>query len=74
MTLPSTHNQLVRLAYGELPALERFETEFALGEHPDLRAEYRELRAAKAELPRVRFSPSPLAVSAILAYSRTATA
>lgn len=74
MTLASTQNQLLRLAYGELPALERLETEHAVSVDPDLRAEYRELRAAIDELPRVRFSPSPLAVSAILAYSRAADA
>ena len=74
MTLASTPNQLVRLAYGELPLLERLETEYAVDTDPDLRAEYGELQAAVAELPRVRFSPSALAVSAILAYSRNAEA
>lgn len=73
MTLASTQ-QLVRLAYNELPVLERLETEHAIACDPDLRVEYRELRAAKDELPRVRFRPSALAVSAILAYSRAAEA
>lgn len=72
MTLPSTQAQLVRLAYGELPTLERLETEFAVSEHADLRVEYRALRQAKAELPRVSFSPSPAALAAVLAYSRGA--
>ncbi len=70
MTLPSTHNQLVRLAYGETPTLERLELEFAIESNRDVREEYEELRTALRELPRVTFVPSAKALGAVLAYSR----
>lgn len=70
MTLPSTHNQLVRLAYGEVPQLERLELEFAIETDRALGAEYQELKAALRELPRVTFSPTATTIAAVLAYSR----
>jgi len=70
MTQPSTQNELVRLAYGELPVLERLETEFALEENYTLREDYEELLAALRELPKVTFRPATAAIDAILAYSR----
>lgn len=72
MILTSTQDQLVRLAYGELPVLERLETEFALEQDYLLREDYQELRRAKHELPRVTFRPSKTSINAILAYSKHA--
>ena len=71
MTLPSTHDRLVRLAYGELPTLERLETEYALEADYLLRERYEELRDAKRELPAVTFAPATSTLQAVLAYSRT---
>ncbi len=70
MNRPSTPNQLVRLAYGELPLLERLETEFALEENYTLREDYKELRRALDELPRVTFRPAQSSIDTILAYSK----
>ena len=70
MILTSTQDQLVRLAYGELPLLERLETEFALEQDFFLREDYQELRRAKQELPRVTFRPSKSSINAILSYSK----
>ena len=72
MTLPSTQHQLVRLAYGELPVLERLETEFCLEENYTLREDYEELRHAMREMPRVTFRPQRSTINAVLAYSRNA--
>lgn len=73
MSQLSTQHQLVRLAYGELPVLERLETEFSLEDNFDLQEDYEELRRAKAALPDVTYRPSALSISAILAYSRNET-
>ena len=60
----------MRHAYGELPLLERLETEFALEENYALRERNTELREAIAALPRVTVSPARTTIDAILAYSR----
>jgi hypothetical protein len=73
MSRLSTQNQLVRLAYGELPLLERLETEHDLSCDHQLQEDYEELQRAKAALPPVTYSPSALSISAILAYSRNET-
>ena len=70
MTQVSTPNQLVRLAYGELPVLERLETEFALEENYPLREQYTELKEALAVLPKVTVQPAQTSIDVILAYSR----
>ena len=73
MTQASTHNDLVRLVYNELPTLARLETEFALTQDPDARREFDRLQAAYRELPQARFRPRGESVLAILAYSRHAS-
>ena len=67
---PASTHQLLRLAYGELPVLERLETEYALTRDQRARRQYAELVAAQRELTRVAFSPPQGTVDAILAYSR----
>ena len=73
MSQPSTQNQLVRLAYGELPVLERLELEFSVEENFELKEDYEELQYAKNALTEVTYSPSSLSIGAILAYSRNET-
>ena len=69
MAQASTHN-LLRLAYGELPVLERLETEYTLTQDQQARQQFAELVAAQRELTRVTFAPPQNTVDAILAYSR----
>lgn len=58
MSQPSTQTQLVRLAYGELPVLERLEMEFSLEGNFELREDYEELRDAKNALAQVTYRTS----------------
>ena len=67
---PASTLNLLRLAYGELPVLERLETEYALTRDQHARQAFAELVAAQRELPRVTFSPPRATVDAVLAYSR----
>lgn len=69
MAQAPTH-QLLRLAYGELPVLERLETEYFVSHDAAARAEYVRLLEAQRALPRVTFSPPQITVDAVLAYSR----
>ena len=73
MTQVSTQHQLLRYAYGELPLLERLETEFAIAEQREVREGYEELQASLRELPRVTFRPATATLKAVLQYSRNAT-
>ena len=72
MTETPTRNSLVRLAYGELPTLERLETEHELALNRSLREAFEELKAAQRELPRVTFAPANATLQAVLRYSRRA--
>ena len=67
---PNTTLQLLRLAYNELPVLDRLETEYTLTRNDAARAEYARLLEAQRALPKVRFAPPQSTVDAILAYSR----
>lgn len=69
MAQASTHH-LLRLAYGELPVLERLEAEYFVSHDDAARAEYVKLLEAQRTLPKVAFSPPQITVDAILAYSR----
>lgn len=70
MTQASTLNSLVRLAYNELPFLERLETEFALTEDAEMLRDYEDLKASLRELPKVTFSPMQSTIDKVLRYSR----
>lgn len=70
MTRAHTQSCLVRLAYRELTTCERLETEYALTQDREAQRAYREIVAAKRELPQVLFSPRSSTIDAILAYSR----
>ena len=69
MAQASTLN-LIRLAYGELPVLERLETEYSVRHDDAARGEYAKLLEAQRALPKVTFAPPQGTVDAILAYSR----
>ena len=73
MTQVSTQHQLLRYAYGELPLLDRLETEFAIEEQREVREGYEELQASLRELPRVTFRPATATLKAVLRYSRNST-
>lgn len=71
MTKDFTPENLLAYLYGELPAGRRLDTEDALAADPVLAQEYRDLRAAKRQLPAVRFNAPRRSLDRILCYSRS---
>lgn len=64
-----TYDALIQFLYHELPADEAMEMSNLLEEEPELLFEFNMLRAAKMQLPKVQFNPSPAVISNILQYS-----
>ena len=70
MTKSSTQDLLIRYAYGELPVLERLETEYLIEANTCVEEALDELSEGIAALPAARLQPSPAAMANILRYSR----
>ena len=64
-----TFSSLVAFVYRELPTSEVAQMTSQINQNYELRAEYEELLAAKAHLPKALFNPSPRAIQNILRYS-----
>ncbi len=68
-----TSDDLVNYLYNEVGATKRLAMDEALCENLELREEYRSLREAYQQLPKVTFRPSSPSIHRILKYSeRTA--
>jgi hypothetical protein len=66
-----TYQPLVQFLYHEMPAVDAVEMAHLIEEDPFLHAEFNMLLTAKAQLPKVQFSPSKSSISNILQYSAT---
>ncbi len=67
-------NALVQFLYHEMPAADAVEMVAIIEEDPEVLATYNSLLAAKTQLPKVQFQPSPSALNNIMRYSaQTAT-
>lgn len=64
-----TYHPLVQFLYHEMPAGDAVEMAHLIEEDDYLHAEFNALQLAKAQLPKVQFSPSKTAISNILQYS-----
>ena len=69
-----TQNLLVKYIYKETTAAEKLHVEEALNDSFELYEEYDALFDAYSALPKVKFSPSPDAISNILSYSKQSRA
>ena len=64
-----TPYEFIRNIYKETSIAEKMAIENAVANDVDLREEYDTLQEAYRRLPKVLFSPSPLALASILSYS-----
>ncbi|MCB0705023.1 MAG: hypothetical protein KDC34_06925 [Saprospiraceae bacterium] len=69
MKLVCTSELFIRDLYRESTASEAIQVREAITADPVIRQEYKELREAFMELPKVTFHPSPTAIGNILKYS-----
>jgi hypothetical protein len=64
-----TYQSLVQFMYHEMPAGDAVEMAHLIEDDHFLHAEYNALLSAKAQLPKVQFSPSKSCINNILQYS-----
>jgi hypothetical protein len=64
-----TYQTLVQFLYHEMPAADAVEMAHTIEEDDFLHAEFNMLLTAKAQLPKVHFSPSKTSIGNILQYS-----
>ena len=64
-----TYDSLVQFLYHEMSAVEAVEMTHMIEEDSYLHAEFNALLLAKAQLPKVQFSPAKTTISNILQYS-----
>jgi hypothetical protein len=74
MDQTSTPNMLIKYLYQETSATETLAISEDLQENILLREEYRELRKAYDQLPKVKFNAKPSTLQNILQYSKRSTA
>ncbi|MEZ4919359.1 MAG: hypothetical protein R2792_09655 [Saprospiraceae bacterium] len=63
------YDLLIQFTYHELSADMALDVAHLIDEHPDVKAQYEEIRTTKVHLPKVQFNPSSNVLHNILQYS-----